>query len=330
MKDIKIIDAALRDGNHTVENKFNLDDIKSIVGSLDEAGLDYIEVGYGYGIGYFDQDGYPKDEEILKAATEAKKNSGIAIMAFPDRSDLDDLQRALNYDIDMVRIAVQSQDVSPAKDFVSLLKAHKVHINGFMMMAHRVDAGHLVDQAKELESYGVDSITVVDSAGYMEMKEVREKISRVRESISDNIEIGFHCHDNLGLAVGNSLAAIEEGATMIDTAVGGLGAGAGNTPTESLVACIDKSGDKTRTDLFKVLDSSKLAEEIARKYGVEISSKEDTLLLGYSGTYSTFMHPAKDLAKTHQADYREILMEAARRKLVPGQEDQLEEIAKNL
>ena len=85
MKDrkIQIIDSTLRDGNHTVNNNFNLDDIKTIVGKLDKLGADFIEVGYGFGSGYFQKEGYATDHEILETALKESKKQQNCYFSFP-------------------------------------------------------------------------------------------------------------------------------------------------------------------------------------------------------------------------------------------------------
>ncbi len=87
-----------------------------------------------------------------------------------------------------------------------------------------------------MESYGANCIYCTDSAGYMLPDEVSEKIGLLRAELSPATEIGFHGHHNMGMAIANSLAAIEAGASRIDGSVAGLGAGAGNTPLEVFVA----------------------------------------------------------------------------------------------
>ena len=125
------------------------------------------------------------------------------------------------------------------------------------MMAHSASVEKLVEQAKLMESYGAEAVYVTDSAGALLPHEVRERIRALRQSL--NIEIGFHGHNNLSVAVANTITAIEEGATRIDGSVRCLGAGAGNAQTEVLLAVLDRMGYKLDIDLYKMMD---IAEEI--------------------------------------------------------------------
>lgn len=329
MKEIIIVDSCLRDGNHTIGNKYNLIDISRVVEALDEAKLDYIEVGYGYGLASLEDDSKPSDLAIINQARKELKNSKLAILVFPNYANLEDLEEILRQGpIGLIRIAVQALDTRPAEEYIKLCKDYGINVGGFMMMSHRADVEKLLEEAKMLESYGVNSITIVDSAGYMETNEVREKVSTVRENVSSDISIGFHCHDNLGLAVGNSIAAIESGADLIDSALGGIGAGAGNTPTESLVAVLDKADYKTRSDLFKLFDGAKVLKDVVAQYGVELANREDIIMIGYSGIYSTFMKVAKEVSQNYNVDYKKLVIQAGQEGLLPGEEKQLIEIAK--
>ena len=129
------------------------------------------------------------------------------------------------------------------------------------MMAHSASVEKLVEQAKLMESYGAEAVYVTDSAGALLPHEVRERIRALRQSL--NIEIGFHGHNNLSVAVANTITAIEEGATRIDGSVRCLGAGAGNAQTEVLLAVLDRMGYKLDIDLYKMMD---IAEEIVALY----------------------------------------------------------------
>ena len=108
-----------------------------------------------------------------------------------------------------------------------------------------------------MESYGADTVYVVDSAGALLPHQVRDRIRSLKANLSVNI--GFHAHNNLSLAMANTLVAIEEGATRIDGSIRCLGAGAGNTQTEVAVAVLDKLNIQTGIDVYKMMD---IAEEL--------------------------------------------------------------------
>ena len=166
---------------------------------------------------------------------------------------------------------------------------------------------------------------VTDSAGYMLPADVTSRIRALRDVLKPETEIGFHGHHNLGMGIANSLAAIEEGATRIDASVGGLGAGAGNTPLEVFVAVAERMGIATGCDLFKLMDMAQdiifpMMEHIVR---VDRSS----LTIGYAGVYSTFLLHAERASQKYGIPARDILVELGRRKMIGGQEDMIEDTA---
>ena len=151
----------------------------------------------------------------------------------------------------------------------------------------------------------------------------KERIAALRAAVK--IDIGFHGHNNLSLAVANSVAAIEEGARWLDACTCGLGAGSGNTPTEVIAAVLDKMGYETGIDLWKIMD---VAEEIVRPIMPKpVRIGRVSLTMGYAGIYSSFLLHADRAAEQYGVDARDILVELGKRKLVGGQEDQIVEVA---
>lgn len=126
----------------------------------------------------------------------------------------------------------------------------------------------------------------------------------------------------------NTLAAIEEGATRVDGSVRCLGAGAGNTQTEVLVAVLDRLNIETGVDLYKMMD---LAEELVAPLLPQPQEiTRDSLVMGYAGVYSSFLLHAKRAAQRFGIDARDILVELGKRKVVGGQEDMIVDVAAEL
>jgi 4-hydroxy-2-oxovalerate aldolase len=199
---------------------------------------------------------------------------------------------------------------------------------GFLMMAHMIAPAELAAQAKIMEAYGAECVYVVDSAGAMTVDDARVRVRALKDALQPGTQVGIHAHNNLSLSVANSLGALEEGVDQVDGCSRGLGAGAGNCPTEILVATCERIGYGTGVDLLAVMD---VAEDVVRP----IMRREQiidraALTLGYAGVYSSFLLHAERAAERFGVDTREILLELGRRRIVGGQEDMIVDVAMEL
>ncbi|WP_425059266.1 4-hydroxy-2-oxovalerate aldolase [Sporomusa carbonis] len=326
MKQIRIIDATLRDGMHAVSHSLSAEQMGAIAQRLDEAGVTTIEIGHGDGIGGSSlQYGFAKasDREYFAAVSKALKNCKMDVLLIPGIGTIEDLKVAMEYNVHTVRVATHVTEADVAEQHINFAKKNGLEAIGFLMMSHMAPVEKVVEQAKLMESYGADVVYMADSGGAMVPDEVKAKISALKAAI--NVPVGFHAHNNLGLAVGNTLAAIETGATVVDGTVRGLGAGAGNTQLEVLVAVLNKMGYDTGIDLYKLMDvGQEMIDPLMHRPQI-ISN--DALVIGYAGAYGSFLLHARRAAEKFGVDARDILMELGRRKTVGGQEDLIIDVA---
>jgi 4-hydroxy-2-oxovalerate aldolase len=326
---IRIVDTTLRDGSHAVKHQFTLEDVKSIASALDEAGVYGIEISHGDGLaGSSIQYGWAlySDEQRLSSASEVVKNNKIAILLLPGIGTRKDLQRAIEHGAKIARIATHVTEADISEQHIKMAKDMGLEVMTFLMLAHMESPGKVLEQAKLMESYGADVVYVVDSAGAMLPDDARARVATLKEHLT--VEVGFHAHNNLGLAIGNTLAAIQEGATVVDGTLCGLGAGAGNAPTEVLVAVLDKLSYKTDIDLYKIMYT---AEDVMRPHMhrpqiIDMAS----LTLGYAGVYSSFLLHTYKAAERFKVKPLDILLELGRRRVVGGQEDMIVDVAYEL
>ncbi len=329
MKNIRIIDATLRDGMHAVSHQLTPEQMAQIAAGLDAAGVDTIEIGHGDGLGGSSlQYGFARasDKEYLAAVAKAVKNAKIDVLLIPGIGTIEDLEAAMAYGVKTVRVATHVTEADVGAQHIDFAKKHGLEAIGFLMMSHMATPEKVAEQAKLFASYGADAVYVTDSAGAMVPGEVAERITAVREAIK--LPIGFHAHNNLGLAVGNTLAAIEAGASIVDGTVRGLGAGAGNTQLEVLVAVLKRLGYESGIDLYSIMDvGQQLVEPVMQRPQIV---SNDALAIGYAGAYGSFLLHSQRAAEKFGVDARDILIEMGRRKTVGGQEDLIIDVAIDL
>src|SRR5699024_1607852 len=182
------------------------------------------------------------------------KNSKIAVLLLPGIGTIHELEEAQKIGAKLVRVATHCTEADVSAQHINFARELGMETLGFLMMSHSVSEHKLVEQAKLMESYGAEAVYVTDSAGAMLPEDVRTRVRALRENL--DIEVGFHAHNNMSLAVANTLVAIEEGATRIDGSVRCLGAGAGNTQTEVLLSVMDRMGYDPGIDAAKMTDAA--------------------------------------------------------------------------
>lgn len=328
-KRIHLVDSTLRDGSHAVSHQFSPEQVKNIAGGLDAAGIEYIEVSHGDGLAgasyNYGWSAY-SEQELLKAAAAAIKKGTLTVLLLPGIGTQEDLQMAIDCGAKAVRVATHVTEADIGEQHIGMGKKMGMQTFGFLMMSHMVPPEKVAEQAKLFESYGADVVYVADSAGAMLPEDVRARVSAVCAEVK--IPVGFHAHENLSLAVANSIAALEAGATYLDCCCRGLGAGAGNTQTEVLVGVLEKLGYETNIDFYRIMDvAEKLVKPIMQRPQVIDNT---SLMLGYAGVYSSFLLHTYRAAEKFKLDPRDILVELGRRRMVGGQEDMIIDVAYQL
>ncbi len=327
-KKVTLHDMSLRDGMHAKRHQISLDEMVNIATGLDEAGMPLIEVTHGDGLGGASVNyGFPahSDEEYLNAVVPKMKNAKVSALLLPGIGTVDHLKMAKDCGVSTIRVATHCTEADVSEQHIGMAARMEMDTVGFLMMAHMVSPEKILEQAKLMVSYGANCIYATDSAGYMLPDEVSAKIGLLRAELPANVEVGFHGHHNMGMAIANSLAAIEAGAVRVDGSVAGLGAGAGNTPLEVFCAVLDRMGVETGIDLYKIMDVAE--DRVFPIMDQPIRVDRDALTLGYAGVYSSFLLFAQRAEKKYGIQARDILVELGRRGTVGGQEDMIEDLA---
>jgi 4-hydroxy-2-oxovalerate aldolase len=327
---ITLTDVTLRDGSHAVAHQFTSDQVEAIATALATAGVPIIEVSHGDGLGGSSLTygrSKVRDTDLLERAAECVRSRGtrLAVLLLPGIGTIRDLDQAIDIGASVARIATHCTEADVAIQHLEHARGRGCLAVGFLMMAHMTSPDALAEQAKIHEAAGAQVVYCTDSAGAMTPADVAHRVSALRMALEDSTAVGFHAHNNLGLGVGNTLAAIAEGATYVDTSSRGLGAGAGNCATEALVAVCDKMGIDTGIDVIGAAD---VAEDLISRLPFRLPALDRaSLILGWAGVYSSFLIHSARAAERYQVPQADILLELGRRGVVGGQEDMIVDVA---
>jgi 4-hydroxy 2-oxovalerate aldolase len=328
---IHFTDTTLRDGSHAMAHQFTEKQVRDTVRALDGTGIEVIEVTHGDGLGgsTFNYGFSAVDElTLIAAAVDEACAAKIAVLLLPGLGTVADLRSAHDVGATVARIATHSSEADVSIQHFGAARELGMSTVGFLMLSHRLSPVDLAKQARIMADAGCQCVYVVDSAGALVLDEVTQRVGALVDELGDDAEVGFHGHQNLSLGVANSILAYQSGATWIDGSLCGLGAGAGNAPTEVLVAAFDRMGVETGVDLDAVLAA---AENVTRPYISRLPwTDRASIIQGHAGVYSSFLLHAERAAERYGVPAHDILREVGAAGYVGGQEDMIIDIAVRL
>ena len=329
---VRFVDTTLRDGSHAIAHQYRVGQVRTIAAALDQAGVWAIAVGHGDGLGASSiQYGRPlhPDAELLAAAAGVVERALIAIAILPGIGTKRDLEEAREAGASLARVSTVCTEADIGLQHLGLARDLGMVAHSHLNTAHLLDAAGLAEAARTVADAGSQGVFIVDSAGAFLPDDVRSRIAAMRAALPDDVAVGIHEHNNLSLAVANSAAAIAEGATLVDTSLAGLGAGAGNCQTEALVAVLERMGVETGIDLWALQD---IADEVVRAEVMQRPIVIDrlTATMGYAAVPASYLLHAIRAGDRFGLDPRDIIVELGKRRVVVGQEDAIIGIAAEL
>jgi 4-hydroxy 2-oxovalerate aldolase/long-chain acyl-CoA synthetase len=324
----EILETTLRDGSYAINYSFTAADTSTICKELEKAGFRHIEIGHGVGLNGSNK-GYgmaaATDEEYLTAAKSALKKAKYGMFCIPGIARLEDLDLAHKHGMGFIRVGTNITEVEKSEEFIKKAKDCGMLVAGNYMKSYALSPEKFAEKVKLSERYGADLVYIVDSAGGMFSENVLSYVKAIRK-VSD-IDLGFHGHDNLGLAVANSITAAENGVKFIDSSLQGLGRSSGNASTEILVAALRKKGFKIDLDFLKIL-------EIGQKYIQPLITVKGKMPLdivaGYADFHSSYMHHIQKYSAKYGVNPYILIIELTKIDKINANEKVLDEIAKKI
>lgn len=330
MAKLLFFDSTLRDGNHAVAHQINKETISAYCKAIDFAGMHTVIVGHGNGMGASSlQVGLAllDDQEMLGCARANLQNTKLGGFLIPGFGTIKDhIIPALDIGVDLFCVAAHCTEANVTRQHIEYLVSKDIETYGVLMMYHMTSTDILVQQALLMQQYGARGVIIMDSAGASTPEMVRKTIASCVDCL--DIRVGFHAHNNMGLAVSNTYTALKEGADIVDATLRGFGAGAGNCQIEAIAALLLKEEAKISLDFNLLCEiSDRIIAPIAPP-GQGIAPL--SIVSGMTGVFSSFAPHVKKAALQFKVNPMEIFIELGRRKVVGGQEDTVVEVAKLL
>lgn len=328
---MQIMDTTIRDGSYAVDFKFTCSDVRNIVNKLVKLGIKYIEIGHGLGLNASSPERGQQlfsDEEYIDAAKECAENSRLGVFCIPGIARLQDLNLAKEHGITFVRIGITVDQLKSAEEYIYHAKELGLEVMVNFMKSYAATPNEFARAALSAYNLGADIMYLVDSAGYMLPEDI-EQFYLATLNVCNDIPLGFHGHNNLGMAVANSLKCADLGFKIIDCSFQGLGRSIGNTPTEMFVMALKrKYGDQViDIDVPRLLEYGYVVlKDITEK---ELFSPLD-LVCGYTGFHSSFLKEIYKCCTEVEIDPLRLIIAYAKYNKVNIDYDFLKEIAKQL
>jgi 4-hydroxy 2-oxovalerate aldolase len=327
-RDLEILDTTLRDGSYVIDFQFTAEDTALIASALESAGIRLIEIAHGLGLGAARAgkgDQAATDEEYLSAAAGVLKEARFGAFFIPGIGDEDDLRLAADCGAGFIRIGTNITEFDRAEPYISIAKRLGLTVSCNLMKSYAVPPEDFARRAAQAENAGADILCLVDSAGGMLPEDVRAYLEAARAASA--IALGFHGHDNLCMAVANSLEAWRAGAAVVDASLQGLGRSEGNAVTEVLVAILQKHDALTDVDVHALLDVS---EAFVRPLIQERGRSSLGITAGRAKFHSSFLGRVLTAATRHGVDPRDLILRLCERDRVNAPAELIETLAADL
>ncbi len=256
------IDVTLRDGGYRNRFGFTQDYAVSHVRRLTECGIEWIEIGYRKGsfrpIPGIGLTGIT-DNDYIRTLRQAAPRAGLCVMAHPKNITHDDIVEMHEAGASMLRFCLNEEQTAKCFEYAAFARSLGMTVTVNIIRISYLTEAHIVRLAGMAERAGVDVLYVADSNGSLLPHAVGGLVRAI--VAATGIRVGIHAHDNLGLAMPICDAAVEAGATFVDSSLRGMGKGAGNLKLELWLPYLMRLHPEHRYDLVPAFAQADVLEK---------------------------------------------------------------------
>ncbi|MCA9490400.1 MAG: aldolase catalytic domain-containing protein [Myxococcales bacterium] len=269
--DVRVLDCSIRDGGCCNEWQFDEPLVRRTLRALSRAGVDWMEIGYRTSEGCASRESCGPwrfcDDDVLFRLVE-DTHIKLAVMMDHGRASADDLRPRSESPIGLVRVACYARDTEAA-----IRTLHEAQDKGYEVMCNVMAVSTCTPQEVDrflglLHDSTIPNVALVDSYGALYPHHVRYLVRKYKNWLRPEQRLGIHCHNNQQTAFANTIVAVEEGATLVDATMLGIGRGAGNCPLELLLMWLDSPRYNVEPVLELVEQYAELQQDLRFGYHV--------------------------------------------------------------
>ena len=325
---VELLECTLRDGSYEIDFQFSATFTKNFCRKLEELNFPYIEIGHGMGIGASDRirRAAASDLQYAQAAAAGTNKSLWGMFAIPGIAQIQDVRNLVDEGMNFIRVGIDALEMSQGIEFLDKLKDLNVEIYVNFMKSYALPIEDFVSRINEVLKYEIDGIYLVDSAGGMLPNQIDE-IGTELTQFQGRTKLGFHGHDNLGLAIANSIDLVEKKFNLIDCTMQGIGRSSGNASTEKLISILSRMGLGVDYDVIEVL---KAGEEYIRPLIPFAGHSGLDTMAGYVLFHTSYMDNLLKACEDLDADPFVLMQEHCKTNLISGSTDELKSLIEKL
>jgi 4-hydroxy-2-oxovalerate aldolase len=313
---VQLLECTLRDGSYEIDFQFSAAFTRNFCQKLEELNFPYIEIGHGMGIGATKKirEAAASDIQYARAAAAVTNRSLWGMFAIPGIAQVQDVKVLTDEGMNFIRVGIDALEMSQGIEFLEGIRGLNLEVYVNFMKSYALPIDKIVSRINQVLDYDIDGVYLVDSAGGMLPTQIDE-IGGELNKFQGKTKLGFHGHDNLGLAISNSIQLAEKQFDLIDCTMQGIGRSAGNASTEKLISIMSRMGLGIDYDVIEVL---KAGEDFIRPLIPHAGHSGLDTMAGYVLFHTSYMDNLLKTCEEFDADPYILMQEHCKTNLVSG------------